>query len=105
MPRKPRTDELALTMDYLDYLESLEARATDAISGVWYNRLGASKHAAGELSQWDMFRRPWRHVARYASEELTLWFQIHGRLTFTEYREQLRQSRREEYLDYLAYAA
>ena len=105
MPRKPRPGELALTLEYLDYLESLEARATDAISGVWYNRLGAARHADGQLTQWDMFRRSWGHVARYASEELTLWFQIHGRLTFTEYREQTRQSRRDEYLDYLAYAA
>ena len=105
MSRKPTAAEAQLTRDYFDYLESLESRATEDISGVWFNRLGAAKRADGQLSQWDMFRRPWGHVARYASEELTEWFTLNGRLTFTEYREQMRQARREEYLDYLAYAA
>lgn len=105
MARKPTASEQALTLEFFDYLESLMTRAENDICGVWYNRLGAAKHADGQLSQWDMFRRPWGHVARYASEELSTFFQYHGRLTFTEYREQIRQSRREEYLDYLEYVA
>lgn len=103
MARLPRASEVLLKMEFFDYLESLETRATEDISGVWYSRLGAAKHAAGELSQWDMFRRPWAHVARYASEELILWFAHNGRLSFTEYREQIRQNNREEYQNYLDY--
>lgn len=93
MARKPRANEIALQMEYLDYLESLESRATDDISGVWYNATGRAKHAAGLLDQWDMFRRPWHHVARYASEELTEWFRMNGRITFTDYRSQRREER------------
>lgn len=102
MARAPRANEVALRMEYLEYAESLEARATDDICGVWYNRLGAAKHAAGKLSQWDMFVRPWHHVARYASEELVQWFADHGRLSFTDYREQTRETMRDAYADYLA---
>jgi hypothetical protein len=97
MARKPRASEVETKMAFLDYLESLETRATDDICGVWYNRLGASKHAAGELSQWDMFSRPWCHVARYASEELVEWFARNGRMTFTEWRESEREYMREEF--------
>lgn len=105
MARKPTLAEVQMKMDFFDYLESLETRATEDIAGVWYNRLGAAKHAAGTLSQWDMFSRPWAHVARYASEELTLWFAMNGRMTFTEYREQIRQNNREEYQNWLDYRA
>lgn len=105
MARKERASEIALKMEFFDYLESLETRATEDICGVWYNALGASKHASGELSQWDMFRRPWSHVARYASEELAAWFAMNGRMTFTEYREQTRENIREQWLDYLANVA
>lgn len=101
MARKPTAAERQLTADYLDYLESLEARATDAICGVWYNKRGAARHAAGLLSQWDMFRRPWAQVACYASEELTGFFQSYGRVSFTEYREQVREANREAYAAYL----
>lgn len=93
MARKPRANEIALQMEYLDYLESLESRATEDICGVWYNAAGAARRAAGLLDQWDMFRRPWHHVARYASEELTEWFRMNGRMTFTDYRSQMRQER------------
>ena len=87
MARKPTAAEQVTKFAYLDYLESLETRATEDICGVWYNTLGAAKHASGELSQWDMFSRPWHHVARYASEELTAWFAVNGRMTFTEFRQ------------------
>lgn len=100
MARKERASEVAIKMAFLDYLESLETRATDDICGVWYNALGAAKHAAGELSQWDMFRRPWCHVARYASEELTEWFARNGRMTFTEFREADREYLREQFDTY-----
>lgn len=93
MARKPTAAEQQLTFDYLDYLEALESRATEDICGVWYNARGAARHAEGYLSQWDMFRRPWHHVARYASEELTEWFRMNGRMTFTDYRSQMRQER------------
>jgi len=97
MARKPRASEVATRNAFLDYLESLETRATEDICGVWYNRLGASKHAAGELCQWDMFSRPWHLVARYASEELTEWFARNGRMTFTEWRESEREYLREQF--------
>ena len=97
MARKPRASEEVTKMAFLDYLESLETRATDEICGVWYNRLGASKHLAGELSQWDMFSRPWHLVARYASEELAEWFIRNGRMTFTEFREAEREYMREQF--------
>lgn len=100
MARKARASEVATRNAYLDYLESLETRATDEICGVWYSRLGAAKHAAGELSQWDMFARPWHHVARYASEELTEWFARNGRMTFTEWREAEREYMREAFDSY-----
>ena len=100
MARKPRASEVATRNAFLDYLESLETRATDEICGVWYNALGASKHAAGELSQWGMFSRPWHHVARYASEELTDWFAHNGRMTFTEWREAEREYLREQFDTY-----
>lgn len=97
MARKARASEVATRNAFLDYLESLETRATDEICGVWYNALGASKHAAGELCQWDMFARPWCHVARYASEELTEWFTRNHRMTFTEWRESEREYLREQF--------
>lgn len=97
MAREPRASEVGTKMAFFDYLESLEARATDDICGVWYNALGASKHAAGELCQWDMFRRPWHHVARYASEELVEWFARNGRMTFTAFREAEREYMREQF--------
>lgn len=93
MARKPTAAEQALTFEYLDYLESLMTRAENDICGVWYNATGRAKHADGYLCQWDMFRRPWHHVARYASEELTEFFRINGRMTFTDYRSQRRQER------------
>jgi hypothetical protein len=97
MARKPRAGEVATRNAFLDYLESLETRATDEICGVWYSRLGAAKHAAGYLTQWDMFSRPWSHVARYASEELTEWFARNGRMTYTEFRESEREYSREQF--------
>lgn len=100
MARKPRASEVATKMAFLDYLESLETRATDEICGVWFNRLGAAKSAAGELSQWDMFRRPWSHVERYASEELLEWFTRNRRMTFTEWREAEREYLREQFDTY-----
>lgn len=93
MARKATAAEQQLTFAYLDYLESLMTRAEDEICGVWYNATGRAKHADGLLDQWDMFRRPWHHVARYASEELTEFFRMNGRLTFTDYRSQMRQER------------
>ena len=100
MARKPRASEVATRNAFLDYLESLETRATDDICGVWYNALGAAKHSAGELCQWDMFARPWHHVARYASEELTEWFARNGRMTFTQFREAEREFLREQFDTY-----
>lgn len=97
MARKARASEVATRNAFLDYLESLETRATDEICGVWYNALGASKHAAGELSQWDMFARPWHHVARYASEELLEWFTRNRRMTFTEWRDSEREYMRDQF--------
>lgn len=100
MARKPSASEQATKYAYLDYLESLETRATDEICGVWYNALGAAKHAAGELCQWDMFARPWSHVARYASEELTVWFIHNSRMSFTEFRNAEREYMREQFDTY-----
>lgn len=101
MARKPRASEVALQHEYFDYLESVITRAEFELCGVWYNRLGAQKHADGLLGQWDMFRRPWHHVERYASEELVTYRMLRGWITFTEYREQRRQENRDSYAAYL----
>lgn len=101
MARKPSAAESQLKRDYFDYLEAMESRALEATNGVWYNRLGAAKHADGQLSQWDLFRCPMAHVERYMSEELLEFLSTESRLSFTEYREQIREFNREQYLDYL----
>ena len=101
MARKATAAESQLKRDYFDYLEAMESRALEATNGVWYNALGAARHAAGTLSQWDMFRRPMAHVERYMSEELLEFLSHESRLSFTEYREQTREFSREQYLDYL----
>lgn len=105
MARKPSAAEKALRADYLDYVEAMEARAERDTNGVLWNRRGRAKRDAGLMRQWDLFTRSWAHMEPYASEELLTWYAIHGRMTFTEYRTQIRtdiREAREAYFDSLA---
>lgn len=100
MARKPRPHERALRADYLDYAENMAACAERDTNGVLWSRRGAAKRDAGLVRDWDLFRAEWAHVEPYMSEELREWFADNGRMTFTEYRSQIRAYQREAYADY-----
>ena len=101
MARKPRTSETQLRADYLDYAENMAANAETGTNGVLWSRRGTVRLDSGQIVAWELFSRPWAHVACYASEELRAWFEDHGRMSFTDYRDQVRGYNREAYADYL----
>lgn len=101
MGRKLRPHEVALKSDYVDYAENMAAHAEVATNGVLWNRKGAAKRDAGRITAWELFTGSWSVVGAYASDELIEWFVWNGRMTFTEYRAQVREYNREAYANYL----
>lgn len=93
MTRKPSHSEKMIRSDYSDYTDSLESRAETDCNGFLYSRKGKDAYANGKITQYDLFTRPWHYMKAYASEELIEFFRFHGRITFTDYRAQMRESR------------
>lgn len=100
MSRKPRPHEVALKSDWLDYAQGLLNRAERETNGVLWSRRGAAKRDAGLIRDWDLVAAEWAHVEPYMSEELLSFFAEAGRMTFTQYRAQIRADRAEAYAEW-----
>ncbi|MEV5710148.1 hypothetical protein [Actinoallomurus sp. NPDC052274] len=83
-----RTRDERLREEYQLYVEAAYQAAEEATRGHMLNRVGET---AGVRPR-ELFSGPWPRARKYASEELLAWWEDHGRMTFTEFKRQSRQS-------------